>query len=95
MGVAGGRAPVHIMANVPRLEALKVISQEGMLLVLCSLVDNMPYVLAEAAVSAHVHILRHCFPFHIRHKGHRFIRMRSRRSSFILTCSVAGKYWGC
>lgn len=48
--VGCGRAPVHIMANVPRSEALKVLNQEGLLLVLCSLVDNMPYVLAEAAV---------------------------------------------
>lgn len=38
------------MANVPRSEALKVLNQDGLLLVLCSLVDNMPYVLAEAAV---------------------------------------------
>lgn len=51
-----GRAPVHIMANIPRSEALKVLNQEGLLLVLCSLVDNMPYVLAEAAVRP--------FPFH-------------------------------
>ena len=42
------------MANVPRSEALKVLNQEGLLLVLCSLVDNMPYVLAEAAVSLFV-----------------------------------------
>lgn len=41
---------MHIMANVPRSEALKVLNQDGLLLVLCSLVDNMPYVLAEAAV---------------------------------------------
>ncbi|KAK9907269.1 hypothetical protein WJX75_000339 [Coccomyxa subellipsoidea] len=47
---ASWKAPVHIMANVPRSEALKVLNQEGLLLVLCSLVDNMPYVLAEAAV---------------------------------------------
>lgn len=53
-----GRAPVHIMANVPRSEALKVLNQEGLLLVLCSLVDNMPYVLAEAAVRPpHFHSL--------------------------------------
>ncbi len=51
------RAPVHIMANVPRSEALKVLNQEGMLLVMCSLVDNMPYVLAEAAVSS---LVQHC-----------------------------------
>ena len=46
-----GRFPVHIQPNVERSEALKVLAEEGTLLVLCSLVDNMPYVLAEAAVS--------------------------------------------
>ena len=51
--VGCGRAPVHIMANVQRSEALKVLNQEGLLLVLCSLVDNMPYVLAEAAVRSY------------------------------------------
>lgn len=34
-----------------RDEALEILSQEGVLLVLCSLIDNMPYVVAEAAVS--------------------------------------------
>ena len=38
------------MPNVERKEALGVLAQEGTLLVLCSLVDNMPYVLAEAVV---------------------------------------------
>ena len=33
-----------------RDEALEILSSEGMLLVLCSLIDNMPYVVAEAAV---------------------------------------------
>ena len=42
---------MHIQPNVERNEALKVLAEEGTLLVLCSLVDNMPYVLAEAAVS--------------------------------------------
>jgi hypothetical protein len=50
MTVGVNRVPVHIMANVPRSEALQALNQEGMLLVMCSLVDNMPYVLAEAAV---------------------------------------------
>jgi hypothetical protein len=36
--------------NVKRDEALDILSKEGMLLVLCSLIDNMPYVVAEAAV---------------------------------------------
>lgn len=40
------------MPNVERKEALGVLAAEGTLLVLCSLVDNMPYVLAEAVVSA-------------------------------------------
>ena len=34
-----------------REEATKVVEAEGVLLVLCSQVDNMPYVVAEAAVS--------------------------------------------
>ena len=38
--------------NVKRDEALEILSQEGVLLVLCSLIDNMPYVVAEAAVSS-------------------------------------------
>ena len=42
----------HLMINVKRDEALDIISAEGMLLVLCSMVDNMPYVVAEAAVRA-------------------------------------------
>ncbi|KAK9809161.1 hypothetical protein WJX72_010415 [[Myrmecia] bisecta] len=42
--------PTHIMVNRPRIQALEVISQKGMLLVLCSTVDNMPFVVAEAAV---------------------------------------------
>ena len=44
------RVPVKILTNVERGEALKVLDEEGTLLVMCSLVDNMPYVLAEAAV---------------------------------------------
>ena len=44
------RVPVKILPNVERSEALRLLDQEGTLLVLCSLVDNMPYVLAEAAV---------------------------------------------
>ena len=41
---------MKILPNVERSEALRLLDQEGTLLVLCSLVDNMPYVLAEAAV---------------------------------------------
>lgn len=41
---------VHIRVNAERGEALDILSQPGTLLVLCSLVDNMPYVVAEAAV---------------------------------------------
>ena len=33
-----------------RDEALSILSSDGVLLVLCSLIDNMPYVVAEAAV---------------------------------------------
>ena len=44
----------HLLINIKRDEALDIISAEGMLLVLCSMVDNMPYVVAEAAVSHHV-----------------------------------------
>ena len=33
-----------------REEALEILASEGVLLVLCSLIDNMPYVVAEAAV---------------------------------------------
>ena len=36
--------------NAERGEALDILSQPGTMLVLCSLVDNMPYVVAEAAV---------------------------------------------
>lgn len=47
------------MANIPRSEALKVLNQEGMLLIMCSLVDNMPYVLTEAAVSHTANVYMH------------------------------------
>ena len=47
------RVPVKILPNVERSEALRLLDQEGTLLVMCSLVDNMPYVLAEAAVRSH------------------------------------------
>lgn len=42
--------PTKVMANIPRAEAMEVITGEGLLLVLCSNLENMPYVLAEAAV---------------------------------------------
>lgn len=38
--------------NAEREEALKILGEQGMLLVQCSLIDNMPYVVAEAAVRA-------------------------------------------
>ena len=41
----------HLKINIKRDEALGIISMEGMLLILCSFIDNMPYVVAEAAVS--------------------------------------------
>ena len=42
----------HLRVGAKRDEALEILSSEGTLLVLCSLVDNMPYVVAEAAVRA-------------------------------------------
>ena len=42
----------HLKIGVKRDEALDILSSEGTLLVLCSLIDNMPYVVAEAAVSS-------------------------------------------
>lgn len=49
----------HLKVGVKRDEALEILSSEGTLLVLCSLIDNMPYVVAEAAVklgaSVHTH----------------------------------------
>ena len=45
--------PVKILLNVERGEALELLDEEGTLLVMCSLIDNMPYVLAEAAVGLH------------------------------------------
>ena len=44
----------HLKVGVKRDEALDILSSEGTLLVLCSLIDNMPYVVAEAAVSPSV-----------------------------------------
>ena len=44
-----------------RDEALEILSKEGVLLVLCSLIDNMPYVVAEAAVGAFAPFCFHCF----------------------------------
>lgn len=41
----------HLKIGVKRDEALEILGSEGTLLVLCSLIDNMPYVVAEAAVS--------------------------------------------
>ena len=43
----------HLRVGAKRDEALEILSSEGTLLVLCSLVDNMPYVVAEAAVRSH------------------------------------------
>lgn len=37
----------HLLMNAPRNEALSVLSMEGMMVVFCSLVENMPYVVAE------------------------------------------------
>lgn len=40
-----------VQVNADRATALHVLSAPGALLVFCSLVENMPYVLAEAVVS--------------------------------------------
>lgn len=48
----------HLKIGVKRDEALEILSSEGTLLVLCSLIDNMPYVVAEAAVSPFIPVLR-------------------------------------
>ncbi|CAL8462363.1 g1896 [Coccomyxa elongata] len=37
----------HLLMNAPRAEALAVLAQPGMLVVFCSLVENLPYVVAE------------------------------------------------
>ena len=42
---------IAVQVGVKRDEALSILSSDGVLLVLCSLIDNMPYVVAEAAVS--------------------------------------------
>ena len=43
----------HLLMNAPRSEALSVLRMEGMMVVFCSLVENMPYVVAEVPASAH------------------------------------------
>ncbi|KAK9805857.1 hypothetical protein WJX73_008965 [Symbiochloris irregularis] len=40
----------NLRVGATRDEALDILSSDGVLLVLCSLIDNMPYVVAEAAV---------------------------------------------
>jgi hypothetical protein len=47
---ADWKVKVHLMINIKREEALNIIGMDGILLVLCSYIDNMPYVVAEAAV---------------------------------------------
>lgn len=44
------RMRTHLKIGIKREEALGIISMDGILLVLCSYIDNMPYVMAEAAV---------------------------------------------
>lgn len=39
-----------LLVNAPREEALGVLRQPGMLAVFCSLVDNLPYVVAEVGI---------------------------------------------
>ena len=47
---AAGLTHTCAQVGVKRDEALSILSSDGVLLVLCSLIDNMPYVVAEAAV---------------------------------------------
>jgi len=47
---ADWKVKVHLMVNIKREEALNIIGMDGILLVLCSYIDNMAYVVAEAAV---------------------------------------------
>ena len=44
---AGWPWRAHLLINAPRSEALSVLGSEGMLAVFCSLVENLPYVVAE------------------------------------------------
>ena len=46
----------HLLMNAPRSEALSVLSMEGMMVVFCSLVENMPYVVAEVLLLPVWHI---------------------------------------
>ena len=48
----------HLLMNAPRSEALSVLSMEGMLVVFCSLVENMPYVVAEVPSPAQRNIFQ-------------------------------------
>jgi hypothetical protein len=41
----------HLLMNAPRSEALSVLMQDGMMVVFCSLVENLPYVVAEVRPS--------------------------------------------
>lgn len=45
----------HLLMNAPRAEAHAVLSQAGMLVVFCSLVENLPYVVAEARPTPIIH----------------------------------------
>ena len=42
----------HLLINAPRSEALSVLGSEGVLVVFCSLVENLPYVVAEVGCGA-------------------------------------------
>ncbi len=57
----------HLRVGAKRDEALEILSSEGTLLVLCSLVDNMPYVVAEAAVRAPFQMPSSVVPSSCRH----------------------------
>lgn len=50
----------HLLMNAPRSEALSVLSMEGMMVVFCSLVENMPYVVAEVLLLPVTRPLANC-----------------------------------
>ncbi len=52
---AGWPWKAHLLMNAPRAEALSVLAQPGMLVVFCSLVENLPYVVAEARPALLIH----------------------------------------
>ena len=54
----------HLLMNAPRSEALSVLSMEGMMVVFCSLVENMPYVVAEVPLLLDKPFVENPMPLH-------------------------------